>query len=128
MDPVALAEGAVALVSPYLAKFGEHAVEKLGDEVPELGGKLFGWLRGKMGKHVQVALDDLAAKPESQDNQADLRKQLVKALEADLGLAEELTRLLPKRTEDAGAMNLNVTGAGAKGAMVRGDGNVTQIS
>ena len=58
------------------------------------GGKLLGWLRAKLGARGQEALDDLAARPDSEDNQADLRKQIQKALEADPALAQQLEALV----------------------------------
>jgi phage tail tape-measure protein len=128
MDPVTLASAAVAALSPYLAKAGESAAEKIGEVSVEAGAKLFGWLRAKLGGHGQEALDDLASKPESDDNQADLRKQLAKALEADPTLITELRALLPADATAGDAMVQNVTGAGAKAAQVKGSGNITNIN
>jgi hypothetical protein len=53
-------------------------------------GRLLGWMQARLGGRVKDALDDLVAKPGSDDNRADLRKQLAKALEADPALAAEL--------------------------------------
>ena len=127
MDPVSLASAAVAVLSPYLVKAGEGAAEKIGEESVEAGAKLFGWLRAKLGGRGREALNDLASKPGSDDNQADLRKQLAKALESDPTLIAELRALLPAdATGDT--MVQNVSGAGAKAAQVQGSGNTTNIS
>ena len=128
MDPVTLASAAVALLSPYLAKVGEGAAKKIGEDTVETGGKLFGWIRAKLGGRAKEALDDLAAKPGSEDNQADLRKQLVKALEADPALATELRAMLPADAAGTDSMSQTVSGAGAKAAQVNGSGNKTTIS
>ena len=128
MDPVTLASAAVALLSPYLAKIGEGAAKKIGEDTVETGGKLLGWMRAKLGGRAKEALDDLAAKPGSEDNQADLRKQLVKALEADPALATELRAMLPADAAGTDSMSQNVSGAGAKASQVKGSGNTTSIS
>jgi tetratricopeptide (TPR) repeat protein len=127
MDPVTLATAAVAVLAPYLAKAGEGAAKKLGEEAVDAGGKLLFWLRGKLGGRAQEALDDLKKEPGSEDNQADVRKQLKKALEADPALAAELQAMLPREATDAGAMTQDVSGAGAKAAQVRGSWNTTTI-
>jgi hypothetical protein len=127
MDPATLASTAVALLSPYLEKIGDKAAEKLGDEAPELGSKLLGWLRTKLPGRGQEAVEDLAAKPDSEDNQADLRKQLAKALAADPALAKELAALLPQTPAETTTMTQAVSGAGAKAAQVKGSQNQTTI-
>jgi hypothetical protein len=128
MDPLTLASAAVAMLSPYFDKIGEGAAKKIGEDAVETGGKLFGWMRAKLSGRAKEALDDLAAKPNSEDNQADLRKQLVKALEADPTLVAELRAMLPADVQDPGSMSQNVSGAGAKAAQVKGSGNTTSIS
>lgn len=127
MDPISLASAAVATLAPYLAKAGEGAAKKIGEQAVDSAGKLLGWMRAKLGGRAQEALDDLAAKPDSEDNQADLRKQLAKALEADPALAAELRALLPADALAEGSMTQNVSGAGAKAAQVKGSGNTTTI-
>ncbi|MFL5288492.1 MAG: hypothetical protein ACJ8AW_47945 [Rhodopila sp.] len=127
MEPFALASTAVALLSPYLAKAGEGAAKKIGEDTVETGGKLLAWVRAKLNGRAKEALDDLAAKPDSGDNQADLRKQLAKVLEADPALTAELRAILPADAASTDSMSQNV-GAGAKAAQVKGSGNTTSIS
>jgi hypothetical protein len=127
MDPSTLADATVAILSPYLAKFGEKAADKLGEEAPELGGKLLGWLRQKLGARGQGAMDDLVKKPDSEVDQTDLRTQLTKALQADPTLAAELAKLLPHDTTETGAMTLSA-GAGAKAIQFKGSHNTGTIS
>ena len=125
IEPITAA--AVALVAPYLVKMGEAAAGKVGQASVEAAGKLLGWMRAKLSGRAREALDDLEKSPDNADNQADLRKQLAKALEADPALAEELRALIPPEAMAAGAMTQNVSGAGAKAAQVRGSGNRTTI-
>jgi hypothetical protein len=127
MDPISLATAAVAVLSPYLAKAGEGAAKKIGEEAVDGAGKLIGWMRTKLGGAAQKALDDLAAKPNSELNQTDLRTQLAKALEADPALAAELQAMLPRQATEAGAMTQDVSGAGAKAQQIRGSGNTSTI-
>jgi hypothetical protein len=128
MEPVSLATAAVAALSVYLAKVGDGAAKKIGEEAAEAGGKLLGWMRAKLRGRAQEALDDLVVHPDREDNQADLRKQLTKALETDPALAAELQAMLPAAATMADSMVQNVGGAGPKAAQVKGSGNTTTIS
>jgi hypothetical protein len=123
MDPVTLAAAAVAVLAPYFAKAGEEAAKKIGEEAVEAGGKLLGWMHARLGGRAKDALDDLVAGPGSKDNQADLRKQLVKVLEADPALAADLRAMLPADATGSDSMSQNVSGAGAKAAQMKGSGN-----
>lgn len=127
IEPVTAA-AAVALISPYLVKIGEAAAGKIGEASAEAAGKVLGWLREKLTGRAREALDELEKAPADEDNQAVLRVQLRKAMEADPAFAEELRTLLPAEAMEAGAMVQNVSGAGAKAAQVRGNTNVTDIS
>lgn len=126
IEPVTAA-ATVAFIAPYLAKMGEAAAGKIGQAGGEAASKVLGWLRDKLTGRAREALGDLEKAPESEDNQADLRKQLSMALEADPALAEELRAMLPAEALEAGAMTQNVSGAGAKANQVRGSGNTTTI-
>lgn len=124
---VELAAAAVAAILPYLVKAGESAAAKIGEQAGEAGGKLLGWLRDKLSPRAKEALDDLEADPQSADNQADLRKQIVKQLEAEPELRTELQRLVGQVQASDNAMVQNVTGAQAVGSMIRGDDNQVTI-
>jgi hypothetical protein len=125
MEPLTLASAAVAALSVYLAKVGDGAAKKIGEEA---GSRLLSWMRAKLHGRAQEALNDLEANPDSEDNQVDMRKQLVKALETDPALAAELCAILPAPATMADSMVQNVSGAGAKAAQVKGSGNTTTIS
>ena len=122
-----LAVAAINMIAPYLAKAGEAAAEKLGEGTAEAAGKVLGWLRAKLGGRAKEALDELEAAPADSDNQADLRKQLKKALEADPSLAEELRALIPEDALQRVTMNQTISGDYAKGAQVQGSQNDVKI-
>lgn len=83
-------------------------------------------MRDKLTARGKEALDDLENNPESDDNRADLRKQLVKLLETEPGLRDELRSLLPAGVQVDQSMHQTL-GAGAKGAQIRGDSNKVDI-
>jgi len=122
MDPVSLAAAAVAVLSPYLVEGGKEAAKTAAKD-------LYTWLKDKLTGRAAEALDDLEKAPASEDNQADLRKQLAKALEADPQLREELRRLLPEASAAGGTtQTIDQSGSSnARAAQVHGDRNVTKI-
>lgn len=118
------AAAAVNLVTPYIAEAGKGAAKKIGEDSVASAGRLLGWLRERLTGRAKEALDDLEGNPASEDNQADLRKQLAKLLAEKPELLAELRALLPADpAEAAGAMHQTVQGERAKGAQVRGDRN-----
>ena len=125
MEPLSLATAAITALLPYLAEIGEGAATEIGKEA---GGKLVGWLRAKLGERGGKALDDLAAEPNNADRQADLREQLAKALQANPAFARELVAMLPADARGTDIMTQTVSGAGAKGAQVKGSANNITIS
>jgi hypothetical protein len=65
-------------------------------------GKVLGWPCAKLGGRARESLDELEAAPADADNQADRRRPLKKALEADPRLAEELRALIPAEAGNRG--------------------------
>ena len=119
-----LAAAAVALVAPYLVELGKGAAKVVGGEVAR---PVLDWMRAKLGGPAKEALADLEQYPEIEDNLADLRKRLTKALEAEPALADELRALLPPSTvAQAGQMVQIVSGAGA--AAVQNVGSENRIN
>lgn len=122
MDPASLAAAAVAVLSPYLVEGGKEVTKTAATDV-------YAWLKAKLTGRAAEALGDLERAPTSEDNRADLRKQLAKALEADPALQAELRRMLPEGAA-AGGDTLTIDQSGstnAKAAQVKGDRNVTSI-
>jgi hypothetical protein len=124
---VELAAAAVAAIVPYLAKAADKAAGKLAEQAVESGGKLLGWLRARLADRGKEALDDLEADPQSPDNQADLRKQIGKLIEAEPALRAELEGLVAQAGASGEAMVQNVSGTGAIGNQIRGSDNQVTI-
>ena len=119
----ALAASVVSFITPALIEIGKGAADKLGETG---AGKVLSWLRAKTTGRAREALDDLEKQPSSEDNQADLRKQLVKLLQADSTLVADLRTLLPAQ-EAADRMEQNVIGDHAKGSQIKGSGNIVNM-
>jgi len=124
IDVLATAADAVTFITPALIEAGKAGAEKLAETAP---GKLLAWLREKTTGRAQEALTDFENAPEAPDNQADLRKQLVKLLEQNPGLLTELHALLPALAGGGDRMEQHVEGAGAKAAQVKGRGNTVTM-
>jgi hypothetical protein len=103
-----LVASAVALVAPFLGKAAEEAAKTVGKEGATTGLKLLGWLRDKTTGRAKEALEDAETKP-NDDNKADLRKQLVKLLDAEPDLLTELRALLPEPAADASGQAMTVS-------------------
>jgi hypothetical protein len=121
-----LVASAVALIAPYLGKAAEEAAKTVGKEGTTTGFKLLGWLRDKATGRAKEALEDAETKP-SEDNQADLRKQLVKLLYAQPDLQKELRALLPEPAADPSGQHMTV-GDNSRAAQNKGDNNTINIS
>ncbi|MGQ5702015.1 hypothetical protein ACUJ46_08200 [Sandaracinobacteroides sp. A072] len=126
MDPVTLSFTVVACITPYLIKVGEGAAEKVGEASVEAGVKMLGWMKDKLSGRAKEALEDLEKAPSQEDNQADLRKQLVKVLEANPAFADELAALLPAPA-DSDTQTAIASGHGAVANVVKGNNNQTFI-
>src|SRR4051794_41089020 len=122
MDPVSLATAAVAVLSPYLVKGGKETAKTAAKDI-------YTWLKGKLTGRAAEALDDLEKTPASEDNRADLRKQLTKALEADSQLREELGRRLPEASATGVTTQTldQSSSTNAKAAQIHRDQNTTTI-
>lgn len=128
MDPQAIATTAVSVLSPYLAKAGEKAVEEVGKKLPETLGRVWRSITARLsGKPAaEEAAKDLAATPEDNDNQAAFRKELRKMLETDSAFATELAALLHSAQRESGVTVTN-TGPGAVatgGSVAAGAGGI----
>jgi hypothetical protein len=127
MDPVTLATTAVTALSPYLAKAGEKAVEKVGEKLPDGIGKLWNAVMSRFkGKPAaEEAVKDLVVKPDDKLNQAAFTQQLRKALETEPAFAAELQRLL-SNAQPQGGDTISNTGSGAvatRGGVAGGAGS-----
>lgn len=114
MDPQTIsviATTAVGFLSPYLAKAGEVAAKKVGEDIYQA-------LKARFGKKpaAQEALADLEKAPSDTDLQAALRVQLKKLLVEDEAFAAQLQQLLQKAggTEAGATIIKQVAGDNAK--------------
>lgn len=114
MDPQTIsviATTAVGFLSPYLAKAGEVAAKKVGEDIYQA-------LKARFGKKpaAQEALADLEKAPSDTDLQAALRVQIKKLLVEDEAFAAQLQQLLQKTggTEAGATIIKQVAGDNAK--------------
>ena len=117
MDPVTLATTVLAVLTPYLAKAGEKLANNVIDNLPEHAGKLWAALANKFkGKPAaEEAMTDLAKKPDDEDNQAAVRKQIKKAAEEEPDFLLEMAKLLENARKEAVMI---------QGSAVAGDGGI----
>ena len=114
MDPQTIsviATTAVGFLSPYLAKAGEVAAKKVGEDIYQALKARFG-----VKPAAQEALTDLEKAPSDTDLQAALRVQLKKLLAEDEAFAAQLQQLLQKAggTEAGATIIKQVAGDNAK--------------
>ena len=131
MDPVTLAGLAVALVAPYLVEGGKELAKKIGGEAGERIVKLYDKVKAKLtGSGAAKDVADFEQAPADQDNQAALRKELKKALEADPAFREELEKLVGEIQAKGGdritKLIANVTGNQNVTTQIVGSGNVVR--
>jgi hypothetical protein len=117
-----------ALVAAAIKLVAEGAAKKTGEETAGAGFRLLGWMREKLTGRAKEALDDVEKDPSSADNQADLRKQLTKWLEAHPQLLSEFRSLVPANEQSAAQQSMNQIGDNNKAAQVGGQQNTVRIS
>ena len=113
MDPVTIATGVVAFLSPFLVEGGKAMAKKAGEALVAALERRF-----KDRPAAQEALGDVKKEPRNEDFQAALRVQLQKALAADEEFLAEAARLLKEAQAEA-------PDAGYR-AELRGDGAIAQ--
>lgn len=114
MDPQTIsviATAAIGVLSPYLAKAGEVAAKKVGEDI-------YHALKARFDKKpaAQEALADLEKAPDDGDFQAALRVQFKKLLAEDEAFAAQLQHLLQEagRTEAGATIIKQIAGDNAK--------------
>jgi hypothetical protein len=78
MDPTTLAATVTALIAPYLAKLGEAAIEKVGEQLPEKIGNVWNLIvqRFKENPVASGVANDLAQEADDSENQKAFTHQL----------------------------------------------------
>lgn len=127
---IALAAPATDLAVKVLQQGADKLTAQVGADAAAAMLGAWSWLKGRLLPTPAVAaVKDLEARPADPDNQADFRKRLREALEADPALATELAQWLD-RAGARGAVTtqtLTQTGDGNKGVQVSGHGNQVDI-
>ncbi|TCO76521.1 hypothetical protein EV699_1292 [Plasticicumulans lactativorans] len=128
---IALAAPATELAVKVLQQGADKLTAQVGADAAAAMLGAWSWLKGRLlpTPAAAAAVKDLEARPADPDNQADFRKQLRKALEADPALATELKQWLD-RAGARGAVTtqtLTQTGIGNQGVQLSGHGNQVDI-
>ena len=102
MDPETislLASTTVAFLSPYLARVGEAAAKRIGEDLYQV-------VKARFSKEptAKAALEDLAGTPDDEDIQAQLRVQLKKLMKEDRKFAAQVEQMTQEANQtEAGA-------------------------
>ena len=121
MDPISitpLAISAWTLLEPYAKKLGGKLIEKAGDSLPDVVGKVWDAVKTKMESKPETKNlpTDLTKAPNDEDIQGAFKYQLKKLLENDKVFAKRLDQLVKeaKRVTDYSA-DMKGDGAIAQG-------------
>jgi hypothetical protein len=117
-----------ALIAAAVKLVAEGAAKKTGEETAGAGFKLLRWMRDKLTGRAKEALEDVEKDPSSEDNKADLRKQLLKQLEVEPLLVNELRALVPANEQSAAQQAMNQIGDNNRAAQVAGQSNDVRVS
>lgn len=128
LDIAALATSAVAALTPLLSQALEQGAAAAGESAVN---HVLDWFKTRvLPSGAEQVLEDLRAAPQDEDNQADLRKQLKKALADNPALVSELADWL-KQAQQVQAQwgvtqHATVTGDGNNVFQIAGSGNSIQ--
>jgi hypothetical protein len=119
MDPITLAASVTTFLAPYLLKAGAKLADEAVEHLPAAVGALWKTIadRFKSKPEAAAAANDLTAKADEPDNQADFRKQLRKLLEQDPAFAQQMEGQY-KQAEASVSINVEGDGAAATGGSV----------
>ena len=127
MDPVSIAPlvlSAWSLLAPYAKKIAGKLVEKAGESLPDVVGKVWDTVKGKMEESpdTKALPADLVAAPDDQDMQGAFKYQLKKLLENDEAFAQQLAKLV----NEAKQVTMYSAALQGDGALAQGD-NVVAV-
>jgi hypothetical protein len=130
MDPLSLAPLAIStwnLLAPYAKKISGKILEKAGESLPDLTGKIWDMVKKKLEtqEETKTLPADLIKTPDDLDVQGAFRYQLKKLLENDQVFAQEIEKLMSEaRKSTTNAVSVEGDGAAAVGdhAMAIGKG------
>jgi hypothetical protein len=103
MDP-AIANAAVALLSPYLSKAAGGAASEAGKAAWKAGESLYEAIRKQFGTkpdaHTDQTLQRLQEQPTNKERQAALARMLIEHAHSDHAFARELEQLVEHAKQD----------------------------
>ena len=125
VDPLAIAPLALSawkLIEPYAKKLGGKLLEKAGETLPDVAGKVWDTVKEKMESNPATSETpaDLVNEPENPNVQGMFQHQLEKLLKADQEFAKRLDELVKEAKTDS-SRNATLNG---DGALVQGDHSV----
>ena len=128
LDIAALATSVVAALTPLLSQALEQGAAAAGESAVN---HVLDWFKTRvLPSGAEQALEDLRAAPQDEDNQADLRKQLKKALADNPALVSELAAWLKQAQQVQAQLgvtqNSTVIGDGNNVFQIAGSGNSIQ--
>ena len=122
MEPATLAAAALAIVTPYLATFGQDAAKEAASSA---GKAIWGWVKGKLtGEAGKEAVANLEAAPGAPQSAQSLQAALIEALNKEPSAAEALAALLKHHGVAFPSQTMTVTGDGNKSAQASGGSTV----
>jgi hypothetical protein len=133
MDPISIAPLALSawnILVPFIKKLAGKMMEKAGEALPEVAGKIWDTVKEKMEAQPQTQTlpAELVAAPEDEDLQGAFKYQLKKLLENDEAFAKQLDGLVKQAEKQGDTYKASLKGSGAvaqgAGAMAVGKGGV----
>jgi hypothetical protein len=97
MDIALIAQSAVTLLTPYLAKAGEVVVNRVGEAIYQVITRRFG---EKRDDYAQKTLERLEEKPTDEGRQEAMATVITQSAQADPSFAEELAKLVKNASQD----------------------------
>ncbi len=118
MDPISITPlviSAWGFIAPYAKKVAGKLVQKAGESLPDVVGKIWDTVKGKMEENADTkALPaDLVAAPDDQDMQGAFKYQLKKLLENDEAFAKRLEALVTEAKQQGATYTAKLKGDGA---------------
>ncbi len=123
MDPISIAPLVIStwkLIAPYAKKVGGKLIEKTGEALPDVVGKLWEIVKEKMEARPETSSlpTDLVHAPEDPAVQGAFQYQLKKLLENDEAFAKQLEKLV----NEAKQVTIYSATLEGNGALAQGDG------
>ena len=115
MDPIQIATAVLTVLAPFLVEGGKAAAKKAGESLWNALEKRF---QGRPA--AETALVDLKQEPQDPDNQAALRKEVRKLVQADAGFRAEILDLL--KAAEVASPGVTYTATVGDGAVAQGAG------